>query len=523
MDTTPPEFVGGSSVFTVDLSGDYLITSWPEDAVSDSEEFFQLDYKFAVGHTAYGTDIQDFQPLQSGDSCTLTYPPNCTAVDITNMDWFLHGHHSYYVSIKITNSAGLVTIQTSDPYIHDVQLPAEGVIIDIDPQNFVTDIPLKDIEDVDFQTSADSMSARWLGFAHPHLDVTYNISIGTTAGGSDVVSMKDVGTSLSHIELGLTLTPFETYYFTVTAISLAGDTAVSSDGVTIVTENDALSGITINDGKPCNMTDLTLGHHEDDNRIYCADDVDVQMSTSSLKAYWSIPVGIQPYTRDAYIAIEKRTGTGNMWTTFRDFVHFATVFDVSIDDLTLDPGIKYRVVLKLCARTICFQSIHTDGVMVIANPPTAGDITIEHLNTTEGNGVEKLLVSFKQFYDPDIEDTTEKYEAVDKYEFAITDNSIHGKPYTTWTNLVTYTTTANQISFEYELNGTMDFSRCKRFSIRGYNNVKLYTTISTEVKDCDAYNPVLIVPNIVIDAVGAPDALGNNIIYSKKTPFCSGI
>ncbi|XP_076117799.1 uncharacterized protein LOC143085385 [Mytilus galloprovincialis] len=521
MDTTPPEFVGGSSVFTVELSGDYLITSWPHDAVSDSEEFFELDYKFAVGHTAYGTDIHDFLPLQSGDICTFTYPPNCTAVDITNMDWFLHGHHTYYVSIKITNSAGLVTIQTSDSYIHDVQLPAEGVIIDVDPQNFVTDIPLKDIEDIDFQTSADSMSARWSGFAHPHLDVTYNISIGTTAGGSDVVSMKDVDTSLSHQESGLALTPFETYYFTVTAISSAGNTVVSSDGVTIVTENYGLSGITINDGKPCNMTDLTVGHHEDDNRLYCADDVDVQMSTSSLKAYWSVPVGIQSYTRDAYIAIEKRTGTGNMWTSFRDFVHYSTVFGVSIDDLTLDPGIKYRIVLKLCARTICFQTIHTDGVMVIANPPTAGDITIEHLNTTEGNGVEKLSVSFTQFYDPDIEDTTEKYAAVDKYEFAITDNSVLGKPYMTWTNLVTYTTNANQISFEYELNGTMDFSKCKRFSIRGYNNVKLYTTISTEVKDCEAYNPILIIPNIVIDAVGAPDALDSHgkMIYLEENAY----
>ncbi|XP_063415906.1 uncharacterized protein LOC134697555 [Mytilus trossulus] len=512
MDTTPPDFVGGSSVFTVELSGDYLITSWPHDAVSDSEEFFDLDYKFAVGHTAYGTDIQDFLPLQSGDICTFTYPPNCTAVDITNMDWSLHGHHTYYVSIKITNSAGLVTIQTSDPYIHDVQLPAEGVIIDVDPQ---------DIEDIDFQTSADSMSARWSGFAHPHLDVTYNISIGTTAGGSDVVSMKDVGKKLSHQESGLSLTPFETYYFTVTALSSAGNTAVSSDGVTIVTENDALSGITLNDGEPCNMTDLTVGHHEDDNRIYCADDIDVQMSTSSLKAYWSVPVGIQSYTRDAYIAIEKRTGTGKMWTTFHDFVHYSTVFDVSIDDLTLDPGIKYRIVLKLCARTICFQTIHTDGVMVIANPPTAGDITIEHLNTTEGNGVEKLLVSFTRFYDPDIEDTTEKYGAVDKYEFAITDNSVLGKPYMTWTNLVTFTTTANQISFEYELNGTMDFSKCKRFSIRGYNNVKLYTTISTEVKDCDAYNPILIIPNIVIDAVGAPEALDSRgkMIYLEENAY----
>jgi hypothetical protein len=43
----------------------------------------------------------------------------------------------------------------------------------------------------------------------------------------------------------------------------------------------------------------------------------------------------------------------------------------------------------------------------------------------------QIIISFDRFYDPDIEDMTEKYEAVDKYEFAITDNSVHGKTYTT--------------------------------------------------------------------------------------------
>jgi hypothetical protein len=47
----------------------------------------------------------------------------------------------------------------------------------------------------------------WL--AHPHLDVTYSISIGTYKGGKDVISMKNVGTSLSHKETGLSLTPYQ--------------------------------------------------------------------------------------------------------------------------------------------------------------------------------------------------------------------------------------------------------------------------------------------------------------------------
>lgn len=54
----------------------------------------------------------------------------------------------------------------------------------------------------------------------------------------------------------------------------------------------------------------------------------------------------------------------------------------------------------------------------------------------------------------------------------------------------------------------MDFSRCKRFTIRGYNKAKHYSIVSTEIKDCAAYNPILINPNIVIDAVGQPDLVG---------------
>ena len=72
------------------------------------------------------------------------YPPVCTVVKVTDLDWYLHGHHTYYVSIKVANTAGLVKIQTSNPYIHDVQKPAEGVVLDIDTQvGFCLDMTLK--------------------------------------------------------------------------------------------------------------------------------------------------------------------------------------------------------------------------------------------------------------------------------------------------------------------------------------------------------------------------------------------
>lgn len=57
----------------------------------------------------------------------------------------------------------------------------------------------------------------------------------------------------------------------------------------------------------------------------------------------------------------------------------------------------------------------------------------------------QIIISFDRFYDPDMEDMTEKYAAVDKYEFAITDNSVHGKTYMNWINLVTFTTNGNKV------------------------------------------------------------------------------
>lgn len=45
----------------------------------------------------------------------------------------------------------------------------------------------------------------------------------------------------------------------------------------------------------------------------------------------------------------------------------------------------------------------------------------------------------------------------------------------------------------------------------------MYSLVSTEIKQCDAFNPKLIVPNIVIDAKGAPDSVGRFTIWLAVT------
>ena len=72
-----------------------------------------------------------WQPLSVGGACVMATPPTCTSIQTSGLDWQLHGLHTYYITVKVTNTAGLTTMVVSDPYIHDVQVPSHGVVIDI--------------------------------------------------------------------------------------------------------------------------------------------------------------------------------------------------------------------------------------------------------------------------------------------------------------------------------------------------------------------------------------------------------
>ena len=66
-------------------------------------------------------------------SCKPTVPPTCTAVSIRDLAWDIHHEQEYYITIRVNNTAGLISRQCSKPYKHDVLAPFAGIVIDIDP------------------------------------------------------------------------------------------------------------------------------------------------------------------------------------------------------------------------------------------------------------------------------------------------------------------------------------------------------------------------------------------------------
>ena len=67
---------------------------------------------------------------------------------------------------------------------------------------------------------------------------------------------------------------------------------------------------------------------------------------------------------------------------FKDFRYVGKHHYVSLNELDLQPGKSYRVVIKFCAENLCFPYIYSNGVTVIYNPPVTGNISVEIKNTT---------------------------------------------------------------------------------------------------------------------------------------------
>ena len=86
------------------------------------------------------------------------------------------------------------------------------------------------------------------------------------------------------------------------------------------------------------------------------------------------------------------------------------------------------------------------------------------------------------------------------------------------------------MSFTITLNGQFDFSKCRGLAIRGFNKIKMYSTVYSHIKDCNAFDPVFIKPKTVIDAVGKTDpdrgikgSSQNTVVLSKHTIHSSAI
>ena len=163
----------------------------------------------------------------------------CAGIDSRLLGDFLHSDHTYYLTVRASNGAGLFVTGSSDDYTHVEEFPDVGVVIEIDSASTHVDTAdFNQIDDIEFQIGTTEIACRWHGFKHPHVKV----ALGTSPSvGNTITSFVSTGQHTSYKFTQLTLEDYKTYYVTVVATNVIGSVTAYSNGVTVVPQNAAIT------------------------------------------------------------------------------------------------------------------------------------------------------------------------------------------------------------------------------------------------------------------------------------------
>ncbi|MEE9168108.1 MAG: Ig-like domain-containing protein [Candidatus Neomarinimicrobiota bacterium] len=181
-----------------------------------------------VGFRDAGSEIAFYEWAISsipGDSDVVAWTDNGTDSSATAEDLSLSEGVIYYANVKAYDMAANVSeVASSDGVQVDVTAPTGGIVND------------GTSGDIEYSGSANLVSCNWGGFDDGQSGISrYEVAIGSTPGGTDVMDFTDAGSGSSFAQTGLSLEHGSTYYCSVRAIDLAGNVsdAVSSDGFTV--------------------------------------------------------------------------------------------------------------------------------------------------------------------------------------------------------------------------------------------------------------------------------------------------
>jgi len=315
VDLSPPSqpTVTDDGAFTT--SGTQLHATW---ASSDAQSGI-AKYEYAIGTTAGGVE-------------TLGWTNAGVSTDKTITGLTLVSGTRYYISVRATNGAGLVSsVGTSDGILVDATPPTTPVVID----------------DGRYTLSTTTLHATWTS-ADPETGITLiEYSIGTSAGGSNVIGWTGVGTATSVTKSGLTLTSGTTYFVNVRATNGVGLVSAvgSSDGITVDTTPPPAPVVTDDGIYTCNAAQLHA-------KMACND------PESGVGSY-ECAIGTTPMGTD--IVNWRACGAGP---------------DVTITGLSLNTGVTYYFSARATnGAGLAGPAGTSDGIKVDNTPPVMQSVT----------------------------------------------------------------------------------------------------------------------------------------------------
>ncbi|CAH1242631.1 Hypp6913 [Branchiostoma lanceolatum] len=482
VDVTPPVIATQINVtHTTFNNEDFLVATWSEGSIYDTEDLVELQLEVAAGHSLGGTELSAFAPVESFlESHTLCPTTPCVALPVSQFEWDLHGDQVYYVTLRVTNSAGLTSSLTSTPYHHNVELPSVGVVFELAEAE--TDA-LRQPPDIDHQTSQSDIRCRWFGFAHAYQDISYLAGVGSAAGLDD------------------------RYYVTVVARTEAGEVDTTSDGVAVLPLDGQLAGATVSDGSchtPILFNESLLTHHTSASFPgSCADDVDFQASLTTVHTFWNIPESMEDFVSYVHWTLEKEQSVGGTtWEAVTTISDAPNTGLLVATELQLSPGRHYHSVLQFCHQDGCFQPTVSNGFWVTAESPVPNEIN--SINYDEANT--SLSFSWNEFVTVELTGNEAlQTMAMGGYDWTLSasgkESSALGTVLYPWQPILDLRRSGKNITATVALPNPLEFTTCIELLLRGRNKAGLYSVTSREIHDCNDPGSVNIRDPIVFDAI----------------------
>ena len=189
---------------------DWLAQDQDVDIKWSGSDSYGIDhFKFSIGTTRGGYDILSWS--DAGDKTDTT---------VTGLS--LNEGIQYYSNVCAIDMAGNISeITTSDGFQIDASPPSTGSIND------------GLARDIDYSATPDSVFCNWSSFEDSNSGINYyEVAIGSTPGGTDILNFKDAGSRNSFSQAGFSLDHGTMYYTSVKATDFVGNISdfVSSDG-----------------------------------------------------------------------------------------------------------------------------------------------------------------------------------------------------------------------------------------------------------------------------------------------------
>ncbi|XP_033730988.1 uncharacterized protein LOC117320520 [Pecten maximus] len=229
-------------------NGSHVVANLHRNMFTDAEQREDVSSIVYRIHFEKNEGNSGFSSWEAFDTAVCTNLSDCLALSIDYLqELVMDVDNPLHIELHVFNIAGhYCTVMSEAIHLPAIYKPTIGSVKDIYPG--LTEEPFTD-RDVSFSLTGYCVS--WTGISDQMTAVTVEVGLGISPGIDDIDNFHTVENQNFHCQSNATLTKNTTYFAVLRVNNSAGTGLASSDGFTVLSEDDVLNMISVFDGLGC--------------------------------------------------------------------------------------------------------------------------------------------------------------------------------------------------------------------------------------------------------------------------------